>query len=52
MEWEEFIERKRARDERENAIKEILVGIMIAILMVNDWDFTINKIVEFLENLY
>ena len=52
MEWKQFIEKKQQRDEREKAIKDTIISILIALLVLNDWNFTIDKIVEFLENLY
>ena len=52
MEWKQFIEKKQQRDEREKAIKDTILSILIALLVLNDWNFTIDKIVEFLENLY
>ena len=52
MEWKQFIEKKQQRDEREKAIKDTIISILIALLVLNDWNFTIDKIVEFLESLY
>ena len=52
MEWNQFIEKKQQRDEREKAIKDTIISILIALVILNDWNFTIDKIVEFLENLY
>lgn len=52
MEWKQFIEKKQQRDEREKAIKDTIISILIALVILNDWNFTIDKIVEFLENLY
>ena len=52
MEWKQFIEKKQQRDEREKAIKDTIISILIALCILNDWNFTIDKIVEFLENLY
>lgn len=52
MEWKQFIAKKQQRDEREKAIKDTIISILIALVILNDWNFTIDKIVEFLENLY
>ena len=52
MDWKAFIEMKKARDEKERAIKDTIISILIALFILNDWNFTIDKIVEFLENLY
>ena len=52
MEWKHFIEKKQKRDEREKAIKDTIISILIALVILNDWNFTIDKIVDFLENLY
>ena len=52
MEWKQFIEKKQQRDEREKAIKDTIISILIALVILNDWNFTIDKIVEVLENLY
>lgn len=52
MEWEQFIEKKQRRDKREKTIKDTIISILIALFIINDWNFTIDKIVEFLENLY
>ena len=52
MEWKQFIEKKQQRDEREKAIKDTIISILIALVILNDWSFTIDKIVEFLESLY
>ena len=52
MEWKQFIEKKQQRDEREKAIKDTIISILIALVILNDWNFTIDKIVEFIENLY
>lgn len=52
MEWNQFIEKKQQRDEREKAIKDTIISILIALVILNDWNFTIDKIVEFIENLY
>ena len=52
MGWNQFIEEKRKRDEREKAIKDTIISILIALFILNDWNFTIDKIVEFLESLY
>ena len=52
MDWKQFIEKKQQRDEREKAIKDTIISILIALLVLNDWNCTIDKIVEFLESLY
>ena len=52
MGWKQFIEKKQKRDEREKAIKDTIISILIALFILNDWNFTIDKIVEFLESLY
>lgn len=52
MEWKQFIEKKRQRDEREKAIKDTIISILIALCILNDWNFTIDKIVEFIEKMY
>ena len=52
MEWKQFTAEKRKRDEREKAIKDTIISILIALFILNDWNFTIDKIVEFIENLY
>lgn len=51
MEWKQFIEKKRQRDEREKAIKDTIISILIALCILNDWNFTIDKIVEFIEKM-
>ena len=51
MEWKQFIEKKQKRDEREKAIKDTIISILIALLVLNDWNFTIDKIVEFIEKM-
>ena len=51
MEWNQFIEKNQKRDEREKAIKDTIISILIALIILNDWNFTIDKIVEFIENL-
>ena len=51
MEWKQFIEKKRQRDEREKAIKDTIISILIALFVLNDWNFTIDKIVEFIEKM-
>ena len=51
MEWKQFIEKKRQRDEREKAIKDTIISIMIALCILNDWNFTIDKIAEFSEKM-
>lgn len=52
MRWKQFIEKKQQRDEREKAIKDTIISILIALIILNDWNFTIDKIADFLENLY
>ena len=52
MEWKQFIEKKQKRDEREKAIKDTIISILIALVILNDWNFKIDKIVDFIENLY
>ena len=52
LEWNQFIEKKQKRDEREKAIKDTIISILIALIILNDWNFTIDKIVEFMESLY
>ena len=52
MEWKQFIEKKQQRDEREKAIKDTIISILIALFILNDWNFTIDKIAKFIENLY
>lgn len=51
MEWKQFIEKKQQRDEREKAIKDTIISILIALFILNDWNFTIDKIVEFIEKM-
>ena len=51
MEWKQFIEKKQKRDEREKAIKDTIISILIALCILNDWNFTIDKIVEFIEKM-
>ena len=51
MEWKQFIEKKQKRDEREKAIKDTIISILIALVILNDWNFTIDKIVEFIEKM-
>lgn len=51
MEWKQFIEKKQQRDEREKAIKDTIISILIALFVLNDWNFTIDKIVEFIEKM-
>ena len=51
MEWKQFIEKKQKRDEREKAIKDTIISILIALFLLNDWNFTIDKIVEFIEKM-
>lgn len=51
MEWKQFIEKKQQRDEREKAIKDTIISILIALIILNDWNFTIDKIVEFIEKM-
>ena len=51
MEWKQFIEKKQKRDEREKAIKDTIISILIALVILNDWNFTTDKIVKFIENL-
>ena len=51
MEWKQFIEKKQQRDEREKAIKDTIISILIALVILNDWNFTIDKIVEFIEKM-
>lgn len=52
MEWKQFIEKKQQRDEREKAIKDTIISILVALFILNDWNFTIGKVVEFIESLY
>ena len=52
MEWKQFIEKKQQRDEREKAIKDTIISILVALFILNDWNFTIDKVVEFIESLY
>lgn len=52
MDWKQFIERKQKRDEREKAIRDTIISILIALVVINDWNVTIDKIVDFIENLY
>ena len=52
MEWKQFIEKKQKRDEREKAIKDTIISILIALFILNDWNVTIDKIIEFIESLY
>ena len=52
MGWKQFIEKKQKRDEREKAIKDTIISILIALVILNDWNFTIDKIIEFIESLY
>ena len=52
MGWSQFIKKKQKRDEREKAIKDTIISILIALFILNDWNFTIDKLVEFIENLY
>ena len=52
MEWKQFIEKKQQRDEREKAIKDTIMSILIALFLLNDWNVTVDKIVEFIESLY
>ena len=51
MEWKQFIEKKQQRDEREKAIKDTIISILIALFVLNDWNFTIDKIVKFIEKM-
>lgn len=51
MEWKQFIEKKQKRDEREKAIKDTIISILIALFILNDWNFAIDKIVEFIEKM-
>lgn len=51
MGWKQFIDKKRKRDEREKAIKDTIISILIALFILNDWNFTIDKIVEFIEKM-
>ena len=51
MEWKQFTEEKQKRDEREKAIKDTIISILIALFILNDWNFTIDKIVEFIEKM-
>ena len=51
MDWKHFIEKKQKRDEREKAIKDTIISILIALIILNDWNFTIDKIVEFIEKM-
>ena len=51
MDWKHFIEKKQKRDEREKAIKDTIISILIALFILNDWNFTIDKIVEFIEKM-
>lgn len=51
MEWKQFIEKKQKRDEREKAIKDTIISILIALFILNDWNVTIDKIVEFIEKM-
>ena len=52
MGWKQFIEKKQKRDEREKAIKDTIISILIALFILNDWNVTIDKIIEFIESLY
>ena len=52
MDWKHFIEKKQKRDEREKAIKDTIISILIALIILNDWNCTIDKLVKFIENLY
>lgn len=51
MKWNQFIVKKQKRDEREKAIKDTIISILIALFILNDWNFTIDKIVEFIEKM-
>ena len=51
MDWKAFIEMKKARDEKEGTIKEIIIGIFISLLLMNDWDYTIDALVKFIEKM-
>ena len=51
MDWKQFIEKKQQRDEREKAIKDTIISILIALFVLNDWTFTIDKIAEFIEKM-
>ena len=51
MGWKQFIDKKQKRDEREKAIKDTIISILIALFILNDWNFTIDKIVEFIEKM-
>ena len=51
MEWKQFIEKKQQRDGREKAIKDTIISILIALVILNDWNITIDKIVEFIEKM-
>ena len=51
MDWKAFIEMKKARDEKEKTIKEIIICVFLALVLLNDWDFTINALVKFIEKM-
>ena len=52
METKQIIDKKQKRKKKKKAIKDTIISILIALLVLNDWNFTIDKIVEFLESLY
>jgi len=44
--WELYKARTRKKHERDQWFKDMALGTIVALGCINDWDYTIDKIVE------
>lgn len=42
--WELFVERTRKKHERDQFVKDMVLGLFVGLACVIDWDYTIDKI--------
>lgn len=42
--WELFVERTRKKHERDQFVKDMVLGLLVGLACVIDWDYTIDKI--------
>ena len=42
--WELFVERTRKKHERDQFVKDMVVGLFVGLACIIDWDYTIDSI--------
>ena len=42
--WELFVEHTRKKHERDQFVKDMVLGLLVGLACVIDWDYTIDKI--------